>query len=177
MLTWDRDPDGEFHGECTCLRDLVVYFMKDISRIIQSYIHAERHSRYPIEQVVYRGARVCDSVNIIRITIGKDTIGTLRAPYKTWSTFMGWMHTLFDPRRDYPVMREITWSLFRERRKHMCMLALIEFYHRSKNLYEREIHELSDGYRTWSRTKFTASIDAWNALLIANGTDVLRYSA
>jgi hypothetical protein len=163
-----------------CYDELLLHLPNDIARIVQEYAHVARvhkpgHIEIKMKTASINSTSNGSRVSRISIRVNDDLIGILRIPCDTWGEYIRYISDLFAQSQADRLMAEINWSVYNEYRPAGFRPLLDAFFAHEKNLYDREIHDLSNMFITYLYT-FAQALERkllWE--LVASGMAGLRY--
>lgn len=146
--------------------------------IIQSFVHEQRRGSYPIEKITMKAASICADKEIrnIRIKMDSDTIGILHMDHGDYDSYIDQLNDIFSSGDENRILDMVNWSIYNEYPRRIFLPLLREFYTREKKQYEREIHDLSNGFPGYMLD--VALSMHWTQMMIGlmSGSAGLQYS-
>jgi hypothetical protein len=151
-----------------------MYVPRDVIPIIQDCVHVSRPNRYPIDEIMIKNVSIWTDRNIkkVRIRIDGITVGILRVEYDTWNEYIAALDELIIADR---ILDAINWSVYNQYHPTIFLPLLARFYRQERELYMREIHDLSDGFNEYLHMYVQRANLNWIRLCMADGMSAITY--
>jgi hypothetical protein len=151
-----------------------MYVPRDVVPIIQDCVHVSRPNRYPIDEIMIKNVSIWTDHNIkkVRIRIDGITVGILRVEYDTWNEYIAALDELIIADR---ILDAINWSVYNQYHPTIFLPLLARFYRQERELYIREIHDLSDGFNEDIHMYVQRANLNWIRLCMADGMSAITY--